>query len=225
MQFRWLLALALVVLQLPAFAADEEFMESSTESSVSVKKMPPEVHAGLDLQYSNTVFPNYQTNPGFVGTQAGHFPQVSLEWMPFGDAIGKVGIGAGIGYFFIKKANVGGAKTETIAIYPVRGFVSYRADYFRNQILVPFGKVGVSAAWVNQTGTPGTKRFDGFDYGGGLELCLNRLDPGSSGALSQSVGIHNTYFIAEYTKTGFLDNQRAVDLTHDELRFGLRFEM
>lgn len=72
-------------------------------------------------------------------------------------------------------------------------------------------------------GRSGLQRYVGFNYGAGLELGLNWIDRDAATNLDHSIGINATYLVFEYDRSSFIAGN--VDLSGQELRFGLRFEM
>ncbi len=181
---------------------------------------------GFDLFYVPIHYPKYSWVNNEAREENGNAVHLGLEWMPFDTTYGKIGFGLGTGLHVIKNVNFGGTNA-TLTVVPVQTFVSYRFDYVKKQIVVPFLKVGTELALAKQKGIEkdGYQTYYGWEYSGGLEFCLNSIDQRSARSLDRSLGINATYLIFEYAKSAQLGARREPDLSHDELRFGLRFEI
>jgi hypothetical protein len=215
------LVLFALLLSTFSFAFDED------NATVATRSRREFVSLGLDLQWVPVQFPNYWWTEEHQTTLAsGNGFHMALEWIPFDERYGKLGVGLGTGVSFVKD-QIFGSQRATLATIPVEAFASYRFDYLLNQILVPFVKAGVSWSMARQWGitNPGWRSYYGLDWGGGLELCLNVIDRRAAKSLALSSGIDRTYITLEFLRSGYLGQQRAPDLTRDEYRLGFRFEM
>ncbi len=186
-------------------------------------------HFGLDLQFAPVRYPNLALDSvGTIGGNLGNGARLNFEWMFF-QLAGKAALGIGLHFSAIPAAvNAGG---ETIVINALGGEVglTYRADFIDHQILVPFARFGIDVDYVVQsrengsTASQGT--YQGTLYGGGLELCLFFLERRNARLLDRKFGINETFIVFEYLKTANAKTGNAPDLSHDEFRIGLRFEI
>jgi hypothetical protein len=110
-------------------------------------------------------------------------------------------------------------------VFPVDAHLAYRFDYWRNQLLVPFVKVGPEVAVLHESRRDGSPTYVGINYAVGLQLNLDRIDWKSAKALERSMSIHHTYVAVEYLRNRYLGRDEGADLTRDEVRLGMRFEM
>lgn len=208
-----------------------------TSSAIEVESLfESDINTAIEIQYGSVSYPNYYFAEGEKATGTGNFIHSTLEWLPI-TRLGKLGFGVGYGLFFqslsLQMADESGKRTEryaTLFTVPIEAFVSYRLDYLRNQILVPFAKVGTNLTLVKQNSKSGlekegTQTYYGLDYGGGVEICLNKIDSQALRELDRLAGINNAYLVLEYLKSQFLSNPRQPDLTHAEYRVGLRMEL
>ena len=205
----------------------EEEVETSYDSPLT---------AGLDLLYVPARYPNYRWSNVDQSGQAGIGAQINLEWLPLArieGLYGKPGIGAGVGFRNIKNvplSEFGGANAHLYAA-PFETFISYRADFFDRQVIVPFGKVGLGMMLVTQdielpSGLNSSHyTYWGFNYAVGVEFCLNVLDRKSARSLDASTGINATYLMLEYASSSSLTSSNTQDMSESEYRLGFRFEI
>jgi len=220
---KWFFPVLSFLLTLSVMAGAAESGQISTEAE-DRREIPTGI--AIDLQYVPARYPHYSWVDNQTTDDSGHGLHLGVEWIPFDERYGKLGFGVGIGVSVLRNIDFGGTRA-TMTTVPVELTMSYRLDYITNQILVPFIKGGIGNTFVKQRGIDRGPwaNFRGASYGGGLELCLNKLDGKTSRYLHASTGIHSTYFVAEYLRTDFLGAPQGPDLTRDEWRLGLRFEM
>lgn len=208
-----------------AIAADRS--PALLESEVELDSRPL-ISAALDLQYAPVQYKNYDWSGGRQTGKNGHGIHMAVEMLPFEDTYGKVGFGLGTGFYAIANARFDN-RLATLAAIPFEGFVSYRFDYLDDQTLVPFVKLGMNATLARQRGFgegKGWQTYYGWDMSGGLQLCLNRIDPISVRGLRRSTGIDNSYLTVEYLRSRPVGRGDArPNLSREELRAGFRFEM
>lgn len=190
-------------------------VESGKSETVVYEESP--LNAGLDLQYVPIRYDHYDWHEGATSDRVGHGLHLALEWLPIPSDYGKLGVGVGVGVNYFKEIPVGDRRI-TLTTVPLDAFLSYRLDYFYEQLAVPFVKLG--ASW-----TPPTKEYYGLDYGGGLAFRLNGIDKVSARSLDSTIGINTTYFVVEFIRSRALKKPMKANLEHDEFRIGLRFEM
>jgi len=181
---------------------------------------------GLDLFYVPISYPKYTWVNNETTDRNGHAFHLAFEWMPIDPTYGKLGLGLGVGLHVIKNVDFRGTNA-TLTVIPMDAFLTYRFDYLYQQILVPYLKFGPNISMAKQRGIEksGFQIYYGWEMGGGLELCLNPIDRSSGRYLDMKTGINTTYLMIEYVNSKQLGVKRTPDLSHDEIRFGLRFEI
>ena len=65
---------------------------------------------------------------------------------------------------------------------------------------------------------------DGWHLRGGLQLLLNRIEPGPARRAGRQYGLNNTYLFLEYTKLNVDDDQTGSDLGGDVFTLGVMLE-
>ena len=224
MQSKTWLALSVAFLLMgSASLRGAESGQISTEAE-SRREIPTGV--GIDIQYVPARYPHYSWINDRTSGDSGNGFQLGFEWIPFDERYGKLGFGVGVGLNVIKNIDFDGTKA-TLTTVPVELSMSYRLGYIDSQILVPFVKGSIGNTFVRQRGIDrgAWMNYHGVGYGGGLELCLNRLDGRTARYLHATTGVHSTYIVAEYVHSEFLGAPQGPDLRRDEWRLGLRFEM
>ena len=104
----------------------------------------------------------------------------------------------------------------------------YRFDYFYDQILVPYVGAGLGTSWLRQYrgDRQGYYPYYGYELVAGLQFSLTALDKKASRQLDASTGINHTFLIVEFAKQDrAFNSETMMDLSRNELRFGLRFEI
>ena len=177
---------------------------------------------------------------GALADQNGYALQYHFEWMPL-TSFGKAGIGLGVGAFVLpnRLIKAGDPNTDdtvaTLYAFPIEVFLSYRFDFYKGQPVVPYFHFGppVTFAYQHSNFTLDGLSLDRswfgsktLNYGAGIEIYLNWIDGSAAKAMELSYGINTAYFTVEYLKGNALGTEESrSDLSHSELRFGLRFEM
>lgn len=220
------LPLSLIVLGLllsPLASADGE--AGNTISRTPRIRPESPLTAGLDLQYVPIRYPNYAWLDGQTSERGGHGFHLGLEWLPLGDLYGKPGVGMGLGLYSIRDVDFAEQRASLMTI-PIETFLSYRFDYFHNQLIVPFVKVGLSGTLARQEGiTRPWRSYYGFDFAAGGQLCLNFFDRTTANVFDASMGVNTSYLTFEFLRSQPLGSGNAVNLSRDEYRLGLRVEM
>ena len=202
--------------------SDEE-SDSSLSAGTRLSKYESPRYFGLDLQFSAVRYPNL----GLTSPQLGSGGRILFEWM-FYQGAGKFALGVGARFSSMPRALDGTG--ESIKVNTIGGEASliYRADFWDHQLLVPFGKVGMDFDYVVMSRPDGSTSnqgsYQGIQYGGGLQLNLYLFERKNATLLDRKFGINETFFIFEYVKTTGA-KAGGLNLAHDELRFGLRFEI
>lgn len=179
---------------------------------------------GLDLGYVMTQFPNFRGEGGRFAGAPMKGGRLALEWIPFGEAtLGKLGVGIAAGYLTSDPRGPDGASRQLVVL-PTEAYLAYRADFFHQQLFVPFAKVGANFTFYkNPDGL--WYAYPGLDYSVGLELCLSQLETTTARRLDATWGINDTYLLVEYVRSDFLPGRRGPDFRNDTVRVALRFEM
>lgn len=194
-------------------------------------------HFGVDLEFSPTKFPNYTYTPSVQSSKNGYELHVGFEWLPI-RKYGKLGFGISSGFFVAPNVPLsvnpatGETQVATLYVIPISAYFSYRFDYKDpgKQVLVPFLKAGPNLSLVIQRSyfqyaKGGIATYTGLEYGGGLEFCLNWLEPSAAAALDRSTGIAATYIVFEYMRSSAIGlTASSPDLSGYQFRLGFRFE-
>lgn len=134
------------------------------------------------------------------------------------ERIASIGPAIGMGYTRMSAGmvipNSGGdraSQATSLNIMPWWAILVGRLDVLARQTVVPlafYGKVGpaIGLWWVRDgsgtasvDGSTGKGRSDGFFYGAGLMLELDRLDDASARALDSGIGVNHSYLFAEWS--------------------------
>ncbi len=86
-------------------------------------------------------------------------------------------------------------------ILPNNVAITYRADYFHNQIIVPYGEGGIDYFTFGELRDDGDFKYGGalaWHIAGGLALLLDWINPQTMIVLDREEGINHMYFVAEY---------------------------
>src|SRR5687768_8702574 len=159
------LLLFALVSSFPAFSAEPP--PEAMTSSIRLPREESPMDFGLDVQYAPVRYNGYALRNGSRVTDAGHGAFVGFEWMPFDERFGKLGIGLGAGLTVHANLPVGAGSWVTLYTVPASALLSYRFDYFKGQLLVPFVKAGYNTTVVFQrsrTGgaVPGSQLYRGY---------------------------------------------------------------
>lgn len=208
----------------------ESFDSSSPQAESAIEERSPRfrrespLNAAIDLQYVPIQYPNYRWKNGQTIAKTGNGFHLGLEWLPFSNLFGKVALGFGAGIYTIGKVTFP-TQVASLTTIPAESYLAYHFDFFHSQILVPFAKTGISAAVGRQFSQDPWLSYFGFDYAAGLTLNLNVLDPSTANDFDSSMGVNATYVSVEYLRSQPLTQKNAIDLSHEEIRVGLRLEM
>lgn len=209
------LALALSLIPTLTFAASE--LDPIREEITVSHPLQSPLQFGLDLKYVPIHY-------GKLSPASGHGGQIAFEWLPIGKRFGKPAIGISAGGGHIKQVLLGDGSNARLTTIPVTAYFAYRFDFFEDQFLVPFGKVGRNITWIKQR-PGGDTRYDSWEYSLGVEICLNGIDSRSAHRLDASTGINGTFLVAEWVKSVPNRGSTQPDLSREEWQLGLRFEM
>jgi hypothetical protein len=225
----WVLFLSLLMnVGVFSFAGAEENTAGKRAKAKTRGYQESPLNFGLDLIYSPVAYTRYVMQPGINATQASNSIQFAFEYLLIKD-MGKVGLGINTGFSFLTNFQLAAQQWASLYVFPVQLYGAYRFDYVKNQILVPFIKLGADTSFTLQNSAtggdiPGYQTYYGLDYGFGFEICINAIDRGAARDLDYSIGINNTYVVVEVMQSTPLSSGNP-NLGHTEYRFGLRFEM
>lgn len=200
----------------------------STQKEKYVYESP--LNFGLDLQGYKVKYTDYAWSDTQKSDKEGYGFNLGLEWIPVVSVLGKVATSFGVGFSSVSDVPVDGVSTANLYVVPIYGGITYRADFFKNQVLVPFVSAGLDFGFSTQASKNGAtqgglRTYKGYYYSGGIELCLNSFDPASGRDLDSRIGINGVYLVALYTQSEPLSNTETVNLSHKDFRLGLRFEI
>lgn len=220
----------MMLLVLSSFAFGAQTDQSSTKFEAEIPRMGS---VGLDVQWAPIQFANYTFAPGAPTVRSGNALLLSLEWLPlrsFGQSFGKLGLGAGAGFFTQPNQEAGGNAQASLVALPLEAHFSYHFDYAENQLIVPFASAGTSLTLLRQTSStgaaiPGTQSYQGWEYSFGGQLCLNRIDPHGARSLRRLLGVENTYILFSFNRSQPIFAAHAPDLSYTVYRLGFRVEI
>jgi len=234
MPFIFLISFFISGLSYADAATDERVRKEEEKMAKIVDKYDSPLDFGIDISYSPRKYTNYQYTSAVTSEMVGYAGSVNVEWLPL-QQFGKLGLGVGSGFSVHPNVVViagGGTSGEdlvaTLYTVPVEFHLSYHADYFKNQIIVPYGKIGPSITFIKQNSEFGYSRdgilsFKGLDFAAGLQLNLNPLEKSAARDMDLATGINTSYLFAEYHVTNSMGTNEY-DLSRKEWRLGLRFE-
>jgi len=181
----------------------------------------------LELTYNRIEHPNYivETGTGLPNPSNGFALQV--EYFPI-HQVGKLGISGGLSYFNQTRDFVAlDLADATVNVWglSLEGGLVYHADFFVNQILVPYAKLVPTYILSEQYGriTRSYSAQFAIGYTFGVAFLLDILEPGKQNYMERQYGVNNVYLIAEYSQLN-LSSTTAQDLSSKGYRLGLRFE-
>lgn len=203
-------------------------------ATISMPELGPQLQEespldyAFELDYSATEYPRYVVQGDQLVEGKNSALHLSFERI-FSDQWGKWGMGLTAGYYSNRGIVVTGTQdTVDVVIFPVGLFLTYRFDYMKDQLFVPYAKVGAAVSFVKQSSNSGygqpEKKAYSWDYAVGLSLCLNRMEPSYATRIDHSIGLNNTYFSVEMVQGTALATS-APNTSFTAYRFGLRFEL
>lgn len=147
-------------------------------------------------------------------------------------------LGAGVGY--LKKKGYlltedGGVTDEwdKLTLIPATLDLTVRLDFFPEQLLVPFGRIGADylfwwERWYVYEGSTAEDRRKGGKPGwhwaaGGL-LLLDPLDPRAASRMRAVSGIDDTFLVFEYRQTTMPEGAQVLELSNREVSAGFKFD-
>jgi hypothetical protein len=207
------------------------FLTASTQGANQKEKYVYEspLDVGLDFQAYKLNYKNYRWDSSTTLENEGYGFNLALEWIPFVTVVGKFATSLGFGFNSISNAPVNGA-TANLYVFPLYGGLTYRADFLKNQVIVPFISGGIDLGFSTQSSKGGATQaglriYEGLYYTTGLELCLNAFDPYSGRELDSRIGINGVYLVVMYMQSDAINKSETVNLSHKEFRAGVRFEI
>jgi hypothetical protein len=182
---------------------------------------------GLDFAFS--AFPDYDFDSTGNGTATGDSmgALLSVSYFPLNTIdTGRLGVGLIGGAYFSKIDNINGADfsggKNRISAISAGVRATYEFQYWIAQTLVPFAYVGYDqlnfrSVQINTTSLP-KSNLRAMNYGLGLNLNLNRIEPAAASKALASTGIRKFYLA--YT---FMTRSASVE-TGPSHFIGLKFE-
>ncbi len=226
--------MAKIIIFLAFFISFPRLAYGATQPGTQIESLdsPPyyphsSLDIGVDLQYVPLQYKNYNWGNGRTSNEHGHGGHLGIEWIFIPPQYGRLGLGFGTGFGAIRNIRIGDFDA-TLTTIPLELYLSYRLEYFHHQPVVPFAKFGVSNTFALQRGIESREQwysYQGLDYGFGGEICLSGISPERARVLDLNQGINGIYLIFEYLKSSPLKQNQATDLSHEEYRMGLRFEI
>jgi hypothetical protein len=155
-----------------------------------------------------------------TGYYAGSFAYRFKPWLEAGAEAGYMH-DRGVGIAVEQGVAGGGVVYELL---PLHFHVTLRGQFKPDQLFVPYVGLGVTSAYYRQEIELQEERTGWSDVGSfgrlGLELYLNRVDPGTAGGLAEGV-IKQSYLYLEAQR--FTAEKEGHELGGDALVLGLRF--
>ncbi|MCB0404905.1 MAG: hypothetical protein KDD51_08975 [Bdellovibrionales bacterium] len=204
---------------------------------------------GVVLGYGAPTYSHFSYAGSGAGISGrGHAAQARLEWIPLRLPVGTFSVGVGLGFAVsprtvtltnatptaeeLRKDSsiVSVDRSNVLVSIPVETYLTYRAEFLEDQIVVPFARVGPSVTFVRQASNSGAPeragKFFGLEYAAGIQVLLNAIDGGAAKSLRINAGLQQTYLTVEYARKTDLGvkNPDALDLRGDVIRAGLRFQ-
>jgi hypothetical protein len=202
--------------------------QAATQHEKAVYESP--LNFGLDLQAYQVAYKKYAWNDSTQLDTTGYGFNLGFEWLPYHGSVGKAAISSGLGFSYITNVTVSTGGIANLYVVPIPLGLTYRADFIKNQILVPFITGGFELGLVSQTsktgdGRDGIRVAKSFYYTGGVEFCLNAIDSISGRELDSRYGINGVYLVGMYSHSQPVSSSETINLSHDEFKVGLRFEI
>lgn len=173
---------------------------------------------GLNLNYYKVAMRNAVAGRTLTGPSL----TLEVEWLPFADLWGKPAIGTTFGY---QNILLGDLTRQILHVMPVGLFASYRFDFLQRQWLVPYVKGGALATFYQASGGGRIQTVGQWTYGVGLAVSLGAIDTYSARRMDAGLGINDFQLTVEYVTAVGISAVPKADLSHDEFRFGIRFEI
>ncbi|MBL8616703.1 MAG: hypothetical protein JNM72_13915 [Deltaproteobacteria bacterium] len=154
-----------------------------------------------------------------------------LEWGP--QIIKQVELTGGLGWFRENGKGLLDDETRTdgkivFRAIPLTLNAKVRLDFFKDQILVPFGAAGLDAWSFKQDPYKGDQVLTGWKYGwhwnAGGQLLLDKLDPRTASRFQAVSGVDNTFLVVEFRKQDIGSGDEGLYFTGQSLNFGLQFD-
>lgn len=154
-----------------------------------------------------------------------------LEWGP--QLIKQIELTGGAGWFRENGKGLLDDDTRTdgkitFRAIPLTLNAKVRLDFFKDQIIVPFGTAGLDAWNFKQDPYQGDQTLTGWKYGwhwtAGGQLLLDKLDPSAASKFQAMSGVDNTFLVVELRKQDVGGGDDGLIFTGQSLNFGLQFD-
>lgn len=182
-----------------------------------------------DVRYGPITFTHDAIN--YVFTDSNHQILYLDTGYTFRDVIG-VSLGLGLVRekgFLVDATGAASSTQDTLSVLPLNVSGIIRADFFADQLLVPYASAGYDhwlwrEKWGDEdAGTDGSLSGDkqGWHYAMGGQLLLDPFDKVSASLMEVKRGIRDTYLSVEYRKQTF--DQDGIDFDSDSYTVGFCF--
>lgn len=149
-----------------------------------------------------------------------------------------VELDAGIGFyqelgFLPTETGEASVEHDMLTLVPLTLSGTLRLDFFHEQVLVPFGRIGgdyvmwrenwyVYEGSTEESARKGAKL--GWHWAAGGMILLDGLDEKASSRLEATAGIDDTYLVVEYRRTQLPKGENVLLLSAEQLNFGVKFD-
>ncbi|MDP2304575.1 MAG: hypothetical protein Q8P18_00940 [Pseudomonadota bacterium] len=202
----------------------------------------PEARAADDDEGPRTMNVQVRLGPttvvdSYVQSVFGDKTNVIL-WFEYGYASRFIDANLGVGFYqangFLQTATgESSGEADKFTMVPLTLTLTGRLDFFDEQPIVPFGRVGLDY-WMfeenwyvvdpDTTDHIQTGGKYGWHFGGGLLVLLDVFDRRAASRLEAISGINDTFLVAEYRNTRLVHGDNQLNLSSSEVTFGLKFD-
>ncbi len=155
-----------------------------------------------------------------LGLSVGFYPLRNLELSAAGRALYEEGYALGM----LTEEESG--EEFNIWIFPLQLSLSYRLDFFNEQLLVPFVSAGGDYYAYRENrefGDDVEGGKSGYHAGAGLGILLDRLDPEAAASIKSEYGVRNVFLDIRYERA-FVGEDDGLDFTGDNYYAHILFE-
>lgn len=163
-----------------------------------------------------------------------------IFWLEYGWSSRFLEADLGAGLYTWTGSQIGAASgnvssdDEQMSLVPVTLTATARLDFYDDQPLVPFGRIGADACFFDHTlevadlsdeaeSSVGARY--GWHWAAGVGIRLDTLDQAGASKAEALWGIDDTWIVAEYRSTSLaMRDGDETDLSSHELSFGLKFD-
>lgn len=184
---------------------------------------------------------NVRAGPAWLADE--HLQDVFGETAPFlrgeyGVTTRLVELGVGTGFlrkkgFLLDASGEPSDEWDKLTVVPLTADLSLRLDFFPEQLVVPYGRVGADYWfwWEKWYVYEGSEADDarrggkpGWHWAVGGHVLLDPLDKRAASRMRAVSGIDDTFLTVEYRQTTMPSGAKVLELSDKELTFGLKFD-